>query len=72
MPGIQLGTYVQNEGKALFQLVKEKLFLSAVTQNQPVMVEIKGFKTSHSMGAKTALLDPITAGAEGHADCPEK
>jgi bifunctional non-homologous end joining protein LigD len=24
MPGIQLGTYVQNEGKALFQLVKEK------------------------------------------------
>jgi ATP-dependent DNA ligase len=24
VPGIQLGTYVQNEGKALFQLVKEK------------------------------------------------
>jgi len=24
VPGVQLGTYVQNEGKALFQLVKEK------------------------------------------------
>ena len=24
VPGIQLGPYVQNEGKALFQLVKEK------------------------------------------------
>jgi hypothetical protein len=35
------------------------------------MVEIKGFKTSHSMGVKTALIGPITAGLEGHVECPE-
>jgi hypothetical protein len=35
------------------------------------MVEIKGFKTSHSMGVKTALIGPITAGREGHVECPE-
>jgi bifunctional non-homologous end joining protein LigD len=32
VPGIQLGTYVQNEGKALFQLVKEKESLRARTR----------------------------------------
>jgi hypothetical protein len=45
--------------------------VSAVTQNRPLMVEIKGFKTSHSMGVKTALIGPITAGREGHVECPE-
>ena len=39
--------------------------LSAVTQNRPLMVEIKGFKTSHSLGVKTSLIRPITAGREG-------
>jgi hypothetical protein len=55
-------------------LISRKLtcvILSAVTQNRPVMVEIKGFKTSHSMGVKTALIGPITAGREGHVECPE-
>src|SRR5258708_34847542 len=46
-------------------------FLSAVTQNRPLMVEIKGFKTSHSMGVKTALDGLGTAGPEGHVECPE-
>src|SRR6201988_2819981 len=45
--------------------------MSAVTQNRPLMVEIKGFKTRHSMGVKTALIGPITAGREGHVECPE-
>jgi Homeodomain-like domain len=35
------------------------------------MVEIKGFKTSHSMGVKTALVGPITAGSVGYVECPE-
>jgi hypothetical protein len=35
------------------------------------MVEIKGIKTSHSLGVKTALIGPITAGWEGHVGCPE-
>jgi hypothetical protein len=29
------------------------------------VVEIKGFKTSHYLGVKTALIGPITAGPEG-------
>ena len=45
--------------------------MSAVTQNRPLMVENKGFKTSHSMGVKTALDGPGTAGPEGHVECPE-
>jgi hypothetical protein len=45
--------------------------LSAVTQNQPVRVEIKGFKTGRYLGVKTALVGPITAGPEGHVECPE-
>ena len=45
--------------------------MSAVTQNRPVKVEIKGFKTSHSLEVKTALVGPITAGLEGHVECPE-
>jgi hypothetical protein len=45
--------------------------VSAVTQNQPVRVEIKGFKTGHYLGVKTALVGPIPAGSEGHVECPE-
>ena len=39
--------------------------------NRPLVVEIKGFKTSHSLGVKTALIVPITAGSVGNAECPE-
>ena len=46
-------------------------WLSAVTQNRPLVVEIKGFKTSHSLRVKTALIGPLTAGREGHVECPE-
>jgi hypothetical protein len=45
--------------------------MSVVTQNWPLRVEIKEFKTSHSLGVKTALIGPITAGPEGNVECPE-
>src|SRR5258708_23767131 len=45
--------------------------LSAVTQNQPLRVEIKEFKTGHYLGGKTALVGLVNAGPEGHAECPE-
>jgi hypothetical protein len=48
-----------------------KPWLSAVTQNQPVRVEIKGVKTGHCLGVKTALVGLVNAGPEGHVECPE-
>jgi len=39
--------------------------LSAVTQNQPLKVEIKGFKTSHFLEPKTARQDHADAGPMG-------
>ena len=44
--------------------------LSAVTQNQPLKVEIKGFKTSHSLEQKTAPQDRADAGPMGHVERP--
>jgi transposase len=44
--------------------------LSAVTQNQPLKVEIKGFKTSHSLEQKTAPQDHADAGPMGHVERP--
>src|SRR5260221_10584693 len=32
-----------------------RFLVSAVTQNRPLRVEIKGFKTGHCLGVKTAL-----------------
>src|SRR5258708_23509345 len=52
-------------------LIRRILLVSAVTQNRPLRVEIKGFKTGHCLGVKTALVGPITAGSEGHVECPE-
>ena len=49
----------------------ELAHLSAVTQNQPLKVEIKGFKTGHFSEVKTALVGLGTAGPEGHVECPE-
>src|SRR5271168_4996915 len=45
--------------------------LSAVSQNQPLMVEIKGFKTSHFLEQKTAPLDCWDAGQMGHVERPQ-
>ena len=38
--------------------------VSAVTQNQPLRVEIKGFKTGHCLGVKS-LADRVIAEQEG-------
>jgi hypothetical protein len=35
------------------------------------LVEIKGFKTGPYLGVKTALVRLVTAGSEGHVECPE-
>jgi len=45
--------------------------MSAVTQNQPLKVEIKGFKTSHFLEQKTAPQDRADAGPMGHVARPE-
>lgn len=45
--------------------------LLAVTQNQPLWVEIRGFKTGHSLGVKTALDGLVNARPEGHVECRE-
>ena len=39
--------------------------MSAVSQNQPLKVEIKGFKTSHFLEPKTAPQDHADAGPMG-------
>jgi hypothetical protein len=45
--------------------------MSAVTQNQPLGVEIKGFKTGQCLGVRIAPFGLVTAGLEGHVECPE-
>jgi hypothetical protein len=45
--------------------------VSAVGQNQPVKVEIKGFKTSHFSEQKTAPWNCPDAGPMGHVECPQ-
>ena len=45
--------------------------VSAVTQNQPLRVEIKGLQNRPLFGSKDAPVWPITAGSEGHVECPE-
>jgi len=45
--------------------------VSAVSQNRPVVVEIKGFKTSHFLEHKTAPRIRGNAGPMGHVECPE-
>jgi hypothetical protein len=45
--------------------------MSGVSQNQPVKVEIKGFKTSHFSEQKTAPRDCPDAGPMGHVERPQ-
>jgi hypothetical protein len=44
--------------------------MSAFAQNQPLRIEIKGFKTGHYLEAKTVVVGLVTAGLEGHVECP--
>src|SRR5271165_6098119 len=45
--------------------------LSAVGQNQPLKVEIRGFKTSHFLEQKTAPRDCPDAGPMEHVELPK-
>src|SRR6516225_9124746 len=45
--------------------------MSGVTQNRPVKVEIKGFKTSHFLEQKTAPRNCPDAGPMGHVERPQ-
>src|SRR5215469_18856117 len=45
--------------------------LSAVTQNRPVVVEIRGVKTSHFKEHKTAALNLKRIGSMRHVECPQ-
>src|ERR1700733_13968797 len=45
--------------------------MSAISQNQPGIIEIKGLKTSHFKESKTAPLDRGEIGSMGHVECPQ-
>ena len=45
--------------------------MSAISQNQPGTIEIKGLKTSHFKERKTAPLDLGEMGSMGHVECPQ-
>ena len=45
--------------------------VSAISQNRPVIIEIKGLKTSHFKESKTAPLDRGEIGSMGHVECPQ-
>jgi hypothetical protein len=45
--------------------------LSAIGQNQPGIIEIKGLKTSHFHESKTAPLDRGEIGSMGHVESPQ-
>ena len=45
--------------------------LSAISQNRPVIIEIKGLKTSHFKESKTAPRDREGNGSMGHVERPQ-
>jgi len=46
-------------------------YVSAISQNQPGIIEIKGLKTSHFKESKTAPRDLEQTGSMGHVECPQ-
>src|SRR3979411_2339532 len=46
--------------------------VSAISQNRPVIIEIKGIKTSHFKESKTAPRDRDEIGSVGHVECPQR
>jgi hypothetical protein len=42
-----------------------------LTTKQSISKCQRSVKTGHYLGLKTALVGPITAGLEGHVECPE-
>jgi hypothetical protein len=57
----------KNEGQAV-HLVPE---VSAVGQNQPAVVEIRGFKTSHFLERKTSPVSGPSGARLGDVQCPQ-
>src|ERR1700758_3619160 len=47
------------------------VMVSAISQNRPGIIEIKGLKTSHFKESKTAPLDWGEIGSMGHVECPQ-
>src|SRR5215510_998273 len=45
--------------------------VSAIGQNRPAIIEIKGLKTSHFKEGKTAPRDRVGIGSMGHVQCPQ-
>jgi hypothetical protein len=43
----------------------------AISQNRPVIIEIKGFKTSHFRESKTAPRDREKISSMEHVECPQ-
>ena len=61
VPGIQLGTYVQNEGKALFQLVKEKGMEGIIAKRKDSIYRA-GKRTSDWLKIKARLQQEFVVG----------
>jgi bifunctional non-homologous end joining protein LigD len=61
VPGIQLGTYVQNEGKALFQLVKEKGMEGIIAKRKDSIYR-PGRRTSDWLKIKARLQQEFVVG----------
>jgi bifunctional non-homologous end joining protein LigD len=61
VPGIQLGSYVQNEGKALFKLVKEK-GMEGVIAKRKDSIYLPGKRTSDWLKIKARLQEEFLVG----------
>ena len=59
-----------SEFKSMAESAKRQ-HVSAISQNQPGIIEIKGLKTSHFKESKTAPLDRGEIGSMGHVECPQ-
>ena len=55
---------------AVFQK-RPPLHVSAISQNHPGIIEIKGLKTSHFKECKTALWGQEQTGSMGDVECPQ-
>jgi len=61
VPGIQLGTYVENDGKALFQLVKEKGMEGVIAKRNDSIYR-PGRRTSEWLKIKARLQQEFVVG----------
>jgi transposase len=73
--GLSVPKEIQRREDRIAQLLKAreaiKARVSAITQNQPVIIEIKDLKTSHFLERKRALFGREGATRMGHDQCPQ-